>query len=747
MIKSVYRVSTIVLALFSLLALMSVYVESAWGKDVTGTVSSNAYGNSGVNINVPDGPDQNDNTLIIKSGGSVSGLTYGAYHNSLLSTTGNSVIVETGGSARIIYGAYVFNSTSGPLEASYNTVRVDIAGNIGGTVYGGNVDSYGGFSAVADNNTVVFDGTMTGYGDITGGRARSTSTGSASLNSITVGNGANLNGGSIRGGDVEGTNTTGDASNNTITVADGNNIAMIQGGYVYDSSDANVTHNTITIIDGNEIGTIYGGYVFSSANVEATDNTVTIMGGTFTNGAQVFGGYFAIGTGDVYSRNTFNLHSPITLQVIYNFENLNFFLPSTMAAGGTMLTVYSADLTDGGSGLAKVNVGIEGSSSPLRMGDEVILIDATAGSLIVDQVTGSADGTGMAGVTLQYGFGIRVESNKLIAKVTVGPSASPRAKPISEGFLAGLALAGQVADLAAGQGMAEAATAARRAERQGTGSRTGLAVFAAIHGGKIKYYTGSHMKLASFSVMAGLSRGADLPPGRLTLGVFAEYGNGSYDTYNSFSDSAAVHGGGEVTYAGAGILGRMDFSEWRSGSFYAEASFRAGHARNEFSSGDLRDASGRAASYDSSSSYYGMHAGFGRSQRLGDAALLDVYVKSFWTRQEGDEVRLSTGDIVRFEDADSTRLRLGGRLSLASGGCATPYFGVAWEREFDGNARAFANGFAIEEPSLRGWTGIGEIGVTFVPSSSLPISLDIGVQGYAGKREGVTGSIDLKIEF
>ncbi|MDR1081555.1 MAG: autotransporter outer membrane beta-barrel domain-containing protein [Deltaproteobacteria bacterium] len=407
----------------------------------------------------------------------------------------------------------------------------------------------------------------------------------------------------------------------------------------------------------------------------------------------------------------------------------------------------TADLTDRGSGMAKVNVGIEGSSSPLMMGDEVILIDASAGGLTADQVTASADGTGMAGVTLQYEFGIRVESDRLIAKVTVGPSASTRAKPLSEGFLAGLALVGQGADLAGGQGTAEAVAAAERAGRRGTVDRTGPGVFAAIRGGKIRYDTGSHVDLESFSVMAGLSWGADFAPGRLTLGVFAEYGNGSYDTYNSFSDSAAMHGGGDVTHAGGGILGRMDFSEWRSGTFYAEAGFRAGHARTEFSSGDLRDASGRAASYDSSSPYFGMHAGFGRAQRLGDSAMLDVFAKCFWTRQEGDEVRLSTGDLVRFEDADSRRLRLGGRLTLALGIAASPYIGAAWEREFDGDARASANGYPMEAPSLRGGTGIGEIGVAFDPSESLPVSRDIGVQGYTGKREGVTGTFALKIEF
>jgi hypothetical protein len=54
---------------------------------------------------------------------------------------------------------------------------------------------------------------------------------------------------------------------------------------------------------------------------------------------------------------------------------------------------------------------------------------------------------------------------------------------------------------------------------------------------------------------------------------------------------------------------------------------------------------------------------------------LDLYGKYFWTRQQGDSVRLSTGDPVKFED------------------------------------------------------------------------FDLGVQGYVGKREGVTGSPQIHFEF
>jgi outer membrane autotransporter protein len=257
--------------------------------------------------------------------------------------------------------------------------------------------------------------------------------------------------------------------------------------------------------------------------------------------------------------------------------------------------------------------------------------------------------------------------------------------------------------------------------------------------------------MSSLSLLAGLSWGRDFTPGRLTLGAFFEYGNGSYDTYNSFSNAASVHGDGDIYHIGGGVLGRMDFVPvgilGGPGRFYAEASVRAGGVHNEYSSSDLRDALGRTADYDSSSAYYGFHLGTGYVWNIMDKAALDLYGKYFWTRQEGDSVTLSTGDPVKFEDVDSSRLRLGGRFAYAVNEHVSPYVGAAWEHEFDGRARATTNGFDIDAPSLRGDTGIGELGVTLKPSQSLPLSFDLGVQGYTGKREGITGSLQLRYNF
>jgi outer membrane autotransporter protein len=312
------------------------------------------------------------------------------------------------------------------------------------------------------------------------------------------------------------------------------------------------------------------------------------------------------------------------------------------------------------------------------------------------------------------------------------------------GNLAGLILINQGTELAAGQGLDEAVRVARMASLPGG---SGLGVFATLSGGRSRYDTGSHLNMESLSLMAGLSFGFDFSPSFLTVGAFIEYGNGSYDSYNSFVNAASVNGDGEMRIFGGGVAGRLDFADNGKAHLYTEGSLRVGTIHNEFDSHDLLDAMGHRAQFVSSSSYLGFHFGLGCIFPVTQSATFDLYGKYFWTRQEGESVRLSTGDPVTFEDADSSRLRLGLRLTYAVSERFDMYIGAAWENEFDGVAGASTNGFAIDKPSLRGDTGIGMLGISLKPSESFPMTIDLWAQGYAGKRKGVTGSLRLSIGF
>ena len=679
--------------------------------------------------------DPNNNTVNINN--DVTGYVYGG----VVETTGadatansNTINVNSGMITSFVFGGYA-QSDTGSATTNNNTVNINTTGTITGRVYGGYAGTYTG-SATATGNTVnVNNGTVTE--DVFGGRADVwTDTGVAT------------------------------AINNTVNISGGTITSDIYGGYAESDAPGSATAsgNTVSISGGVINGDVLGGHagVWSGAGpVTATNNTVTLSGSASVSGT-VYGGRLASTSipGDVFTGNTLNIKSSgLTVNGVQNFEFLNFYLPTTFAAGGTMLTVTgTAQLTENADGTgrsSKVNVGIDGASSPLKQGDQVVLIDASAGTLVTN--AGLNTTAGMLGVTLKYEFDIAADTTAGLLTATVsstGPQVNEQTKALSEGFVSGAALVNQTGDLAAGQAMWSAVGAAggktqgaAKQAKAGAAGGYGFGTFGALSGGSMRYNTGSHVDMASLSLIAGLSFGADLAPGRLTLGAFFEYGNGSYNTYNSFSNAASVDGKGNLYHLGGGVLGRMDFMDTGPGNFYTEASFRAGGVHNDYKNGDLRDAMGRKAEYDSDSAYYGFHLGTGYIWNITEKASLDLYGKYFWTRQQGDSVTLSTGDPVKFKDVDSSRLRLGGRFAYAVNEYVSPYIGAAYEHEFDGKARATTNGFSIPAPSLRGDTGIGELGLTLKPSKDLPLSFDLGVQGYVGKREGVTGSLQVRFEF
>ncbi|MDR0868891.1 MAG: hypothetical protein LBP75_10550, partial [Planctomycetota bacterium] len=401
-----------------------------------------------------------------------------------------------------------------------------------GSIYGGQ----GSVGAISFNTvTIQGSGTVShNSGSVNGGEA--TGGGSVTDNTVYIGENSSGNGaytGTIQskvyGGSSLAPGASGDALRNRVIMSSGTVSGDIYGGA---TNTGNANNNTVAISGGTVSGDIYGGYVNDTGSGSAINNIVSIStsGATYNT---IYGGWTGSSTGDLFTGNTLNLHtSSMTAANVYNFEKLNFYLPSTLTASTTpLLTVTgTANLTNGagnntGSRSSIVNVGIDGASSPLQVGEQFVLIDA--GTLVTNGLNSTANGQGMQGVTLKYEFDLVIDGQKLLAKFSkVG--INEQTKALSEGWLSGLALVTQGADLIAGRGIAEAVNAARVARESVS---TGLAAFGTLSGGWSRYNTGSHVEMSSLSVLAGLSYGADLTPGHLTLGGFFEYGNGSYDTY------------------------------------------------------------------------------------------------------------------------------------------------------------------------------------------------------------------------
>ena len=684
----------------------------------------------------------NSNTSLIKTGAGT------------LTLTGNNAY--TGGTT-ISEGTLKGNIASGTdlsIAASATYDGDNKARSVGDLNGGGNIFNTDGltvqsgtFDGVIDNSNTSLTKTGAGTLTLTGNNAY---TGSTTISEGT------LKGNIASGTDLSiAASATYDGANKARSVG-----GLNGGGKILNTDGLTVQSGTFGGVIGNSntslIKTGAGTLTLSGTNTYT--GMTTVRSGTLALGSDLTSNQLTLYGGTVFDRGSHNHSLDNGILSVNGANSQSAMYKGDLSARNATLNFISpvhptqpllrvtGDADVSGSAY---NVGLAGGTS-LASGSTLTLLEVDPDKTLTANNLQRGNGIVQIGSTVAHDITADVNLdpttgrlNAVTAQVSPG-RATDQSKALPEGFLGGLALNLQGADLVAGRGMDSAVRASSGTD---DAERHGFAGFGALSGGSLRYNTGSHLDMNSLSLLTGLAWGIDLAPGRLTLGAFFEYGNGSYDTHNSFTNAASVDGDGNAYYLGGGILARMDFVNTGPGRFYAEASGRAGKTHNEYDSSDLRDAAGRKADYDSSSPYYGLHFGTGYVWNINDAATLDLYGKYFWTRQQGDSVGLSTGEHLSFDDINSSRLRFGGRFAYILNEHVAPYIGAAWEHEFDGKARAKTNGFDIDAPNLRGNTGIGELGLSLTPSADLPLTIDLGVQGYTGKHEGVTDSLMVKWEF
>ncbi|SBW02892.1 exported hypothetical protein [uncultured delta proteobacterium] len=655
----------------------------------------------------PPASSPSGNTVTI-TGGSIAE----AYSSQVLSgdVSGNALTITGGVVNGSIWGAATHNGT-----AFNNTVTMS-----GGSVVS---DVHGAYSQGGDatNNRTV----------ITGGRVGRIAYGAqADSGGNAIGNEVSLSGDAVVTSARGGWASSGNALNNRVYLDGNASVGFLTGGEsggVAGSTSGNLASgNEVHVLGGSVSTRIRGGHTY---NGDAVNNLVRIHSPAYlAPTVDIHGGDTTVAGGDVFTGNTLDvLAFRGTVNSVQNFQFYNFSLPGSLGNGQTQVGIAGAAATDLTNATVTL-LGVEGGGIILQPGDSVTLLG---------EATGMADFTTSVpkGSLLTYDFLVSTASGALTASLSKAELV-PGSAALPEGRIAGLAFANQGADLIVGPGMAGALACAMPGE--------GWNTFGATQGGWSRYKTGSHVDVGGVSLLAGLARKTPLPVGNLTLGGFLEAGWGEYDTHNSFNNAASVNGDGDTRYYGGGILGCLELSN----GLYMQASGRVGRADTHFSSGDMRDGMGQEARYDYGALYYGAHAGIGYLFRFNERALLDVSSKYLWTRLEDDNTHLSTGESVHFSSSESQRWRTGARFSHAVTGTVTPYIGAAYEYEFDGKARATAEGYRLRSADLKGGTGIGEAGISIMPAHGEGgLTLDLGIQGYVGTREGLTGSVQLKWEF
>jgi hypothetical protein len=731
---------------------------------VIGITGANGHGAYGGFIADPQGTGAASNNEVTFNDGLIKGSLYGGAVMGSGDATGNIVIINGGviESPDLTGAAYGGFSMGGEVVGNkvyFNggTIKGDEDEN-GGRIYGG----AGMGDKPVSKNTVVVTGGFLYTGPIGGialasglasdniveisGGEMLTAIGGFSMSGDAVGNKVFVSGGHIIENVAAGLSFMSNADRNKVVVSGGDIDEGVTGGL---SFSGNTDGNELTISGGAIAGLVVGGFLRSAGGVhqgQSINNIITISGSADLSGADLYGGQFegnltsvpgTFGGGDLFSGNTLNVFEfeSKNVQTVGNFEFLNFIVPpSVIKSGGPVLNSSGAvTFGDGGSRESKISISTLGKSGPLDIGSQITVVNASSyGSSIMPTTA-----TGSHGVVLDYEWTLALSGTNLNAKLK-DVSVNPKSKALNEGALASVSLINQAADLVSTQGIAQAVSSA-------AGASGRLAGFFGMNLGSQKYKTGSHVDVDSISFLTGLAWLRDLAGGKLTLGAFFEAGEGNYDSFNDFANLASVTARGSTKFIGGGILGRFDFEKSGPGNFYTELSARFGQVETDFNSSDLLGRSGIAAQYELKSPYYGFHLGVGYLFDLTESASLELYGKYLWNRQKGDDVLLSSSDQIQFKSVDSHRVRAGTRLSFTLNDYITPYVGAAYEHEMDGKASAVAYGRKLPAPELKGGTGIGELGLSISPSDKFNVNL--GIQGYLGRREGVSGVVQLKFLF
>lgn len=308
-------------------------------------------------------------------------------------------------------------------------------------------------------------------------------------------------------------------------------------------------------------------------------------------------------------------------------------------------------------------------------------------------------------------------------KNTYKQSVREQTKSYVETQMAAMAMVASGADLLANAGFTNAAQAVQDAKDSGESGRS-MVPYAAANYGSMRQESGSHVDVKGSNFNIGFAKEVKNGSGKLLFGPMIEYGHGNYDSY--LDDGTT--GSGTAQNYGIGMMARQT----NDNGFYYEGSVRYGKVTSDYSSSNVW--AGNDVSYDNSAKYWGAHVGVGKLQKLGGDNAIDLYGKLFCTNQGSSSVEIN-GDTLDFSSVKSKRSRIGFRYIHGTSKVRSVYAGLAWQYEFDGAAHATANGFSTPSPSVKGSSGMLELGVLIAPKAS-PVSFDLGVSGWTGKQKG-----------
>ena len=693
---------------------------------------------------------------ITSSGGIVEGGS-ASVKSDFMSQEANSNVVHIGDDAQIgMISGGVANAVF-----SKNNVANDNRVTIGNRSHTLLVSGAEGWESSTVTNNSVTIGTDAVAGEIYGARS---SSGNVSKNTVQVGK--NLVANFVTGGDAySAVAGEGNAHNNTVVLGEN---AKVAGNIIGGSALTKANNNTVVLHKGFHIGGVGGG----SAQNESSNNTVTLFAGTVDN--NIAGGTSFHSKGNVLNLGTAKEGiemNKLKAEEVLNFDTINFYLPDNVRHNDTVLNLSTSYLQLGNT---TMNAYVPGNAN-LHSGDVVHLIKAN------DGLFWSGKGNVYQGITLAHDLASIaltadnknldltfkrsnqqkitpvtdsktkpvvntnttatkpvVNTNTTVTKPAVNTNTTetttkpvvnadatpvtavnPKTKSLVQGRLVAPALVNNGASYLAG--------GLNSLYQDANLSQVGANESGFVQAGTADrdITTGSYVNLKGLTLDAGYAWNKPSVSGNWLYGVAAEYG---YSHYTAHLDDG-TKGKGKAWNLGANVFSNY---LWNNG-LYAQVSLRAGRVWNDYRSDDFVHANGTGVRYKSNANYLASHVGFGKVWQLGENNSLDTYVKYFYSHTSGDEAHLSSGETYHFSSVRSKRGRVGVQYNhnLSNLGM---HFGVAYEREWNGDVRAQYQGYTLPTPTMKGGTTIAEAGVDYKLAGK---QFNTTLQGYAGRQKGL----------
>ena len=231
------------------------------------------------------------------------------------------------------------------------------------------------------------------------------------------------------------------------------------------------------------------------------------------------------------------------------------------------------------------------------------------------------------------------------------------------------------------------------------------------------------------------------------VGVFMEMGHGTYDTRTATTEPVGeAEGDGKHNYVGFGIYGNYATPiDWLHVTGYV----KGGWLRNEFSV----SLDGVSANFDRTRNYWGAHLGTYGEFQVTEKFKNRTFLNYFYDGRESEAHTSSSGSIEiveSFGTFNSHRALLGSVFEYAYTPTLRPYVALTYEYVFKADVKRHVTDHSVNlilsGTDLEGSTGIGSMGWTY-QNEAKSFEFDLGVNGYTGKRRGISAQLQAAWKF